>query len=128
MDDEMTKNIQVTYDRVADEYVRRIYGELKHKLLDRQLLSQFAARVHGLGAICDLGCGPGHVTRYLHECEAQVIGIDLSAEMIERARRLSPGIEFQQDASGRRCGAFFDQDVCSCWPFVSDMKSFIWTN
>ena len=96
MDDEITKNTQVTYDRVADEYVRRIYDELRHKLLDRQLLSQFAARVHGLGPICDLGCGPGHVARYLHECEAQVIGIDLSAEMIERARRLNPGIEFQQ--------------------------------
>jgi SAM-dependent methyltransferase len=97
MDDEITKNTQVTYDRVADEYVRRIYDELRHKLLDRQLLSQFAARVHGRGPICDLGCGPGHVARYLHECEAQVIGIDLSAEMIERARRLNPGIEFQQD-------------------------------
>jgi hypothetical protein len=31
-------DVQTGYDRVADEYVRRIYDELQHKPLDRQLL------------------------------------------------------------------------------------------
>lgn len=43
-----------------------------------------------------MGCGPGHVARYLHERGAQVCGIDLSPDMVERARRLNPGIEFRQ--------------------------------
>ena len=41
-------------------------------------------------------CGPGHVARYLREHGAQVYGIDLSLELVERARRLNPGIEFHQ--------------------------------
>jgi len=89
-------NTRASYDHVADEYVRHIYDELRHKPLDRQLLDRFAARVHGKGWCCDMGCGPGHVTRYLHEQGAQVCGIDLSDAMVRRARELNPGINFQQ--------------------------------
>jgi SAM-dependent methyltransferase len=86
---------QASYDRVAEEYARRIYGELQHKPLDRQLLDQLVRRVGALGPICDLGCGPGHVARYLHEQGANVLGIDLSPGMVEMARHLSPAISFQ---------------------------------
>jgi len=88
--------VQSSYDRVADEYVRRIYDELQHKPLDRQLLDKFADRVRPVGLACDMGCGPGHVARYLHERGMQVCGVDLSPEMVERARRLNPGITFMQ--------------------------------
>src|SRR5258708_38972909 len=43
-----------------------------------------------------MGCGPGDVARYLRERGAQVCGIDLSSAMVERARRLNPGIDFRQ--------------------------------
>jgi SAM-dependent methyltransferase len=89
-------NTQTSYDRVADEYVRRIFDELQHKPLDRQLLDRFAARVRDVGLVCDMGCGPGHIARYLHEQGVQVCGVDLSGEIVERARRLTPGIEFRQ--------------------------------
>jgi SAM-dependent methyltransferase len=89
-------NTQTSYDRVADEYVRRIFEELQHKPLDRQLLDRFAASVRDVGLVCDMGCGPGHVARYLHERGVQVCGVDFSAELIERAHRLNPGIEFRQ--------------------------------
>jgi SAM-dependent methyltransferase len=36
------------------------------------------------------------VGRYLHQQGVRVCGVDLSREMIERARRLNPGIEFRQ--------------------------------
>ena len=86
-----------SYDQVADEYVRRIYDELRHKPLDRQLLDRFAAAVRGTGTgtVCDLGCGPGHVTRYLHDRGVPVCGIDLSPGMIALARGLNPDIKFQ---------------------------------
>lgn len=86
---------QASYDQVADEYVRRIYDELKHKPLDRQLLDRFAASVRDVGPACDMGCGPGHIARYLREQGVQVCGVDLSPEMVERARRLNEGIDFQ---------------------------------
>ncbi len=86
---------RTSYDAVSDEYVRHIYDELRHKPLDRELLGRLA-RNAGDGLICDMGCGPGHVARYLHEQGARVCGIDLSDAMVERARQLNPGIEFRQ--------------------------------
>jgi len=83
------------YDALADEYVAHIYHELEHKPLDREWLARFAATVGTPGPICDLGCGPGHVARYLHELGAQVLGVDLSPRMIELARQLNGGIEFR---------------------------------
>jgi SAM-dependent methyltransferase len=89
-------DVEDSYDRVAAEYSARIFGELEHKPFDRQLLDRFAERIQGLGPVCDLGCGPGHVARYLHERGVRVTGLDLSAEMVEQARRLNPGMEFRQ--------------------------------
>jgi SAM-dependent methyltransferase len=96
MRDGTLRDVQTSYDRVAEEYVARISGELEHKPLDRQLLDRFAGRVRALGPACDLGCGPGHVARYLHERGVRVMGIDLSPAMAEAARRLNPAIEFAQ--------------------------------
>lgn len=90
-------DVQSTYDQVADEYARRIYDELQHKPMDRKLLDQFADSVRGAGVVCDLGCGPGQIARYLHGCGIPVCGVDLSLGMIEQARQLNPGIDFHQD-------------------------------
>lgn len=89
-------DVQKAYDRIADAYVRELYDELRHKPLDRELLNRFAAHVREGGLICDIGTGPGQVARYSHERGARVCGIDLSPEMILRARRLNPGIEFSE--------------------------------
>ncbi len=86
--------VSSSYDALADEYVSRIYHELEHKPLDREWLARFAATLGNPGPICDLGCGPGHVARYLHEQGAQVLGVDLSPRMIELARQLNGGIAF----------------------------------
>jgi ubiquinone/menaquinone biosynthesis C-methylase UbiE len=94
MNEGATNDVQTSYDLLADEYVRHTYDELQRKPLDRQLLDRFAPNVTGL--ICDIGSGPGHVARYLHERGANVYGIDLAPEMVERARHLNPAIEFQQ--------------------------------
>jgi SAM-dependent methyltransferase len=76
--------------------VQHVYAELRHKPLDRQLLDRFADDVREAGVACDLGCGPGQIARYLHEHGVAVCGVDLSSEMVERARVLNPGIQFRQ--------------------------------
>jgi ubiquinone/menaquinone biosynthesis C-methylase UbiE len=96
MDQQQLDNVQATYDCVAEEYARRIFDELQYKPLDRQWLDRLAADVPEGGVICDMGCGPGQIARYLHERGARVIGVDLSAQMIEQARRLNPDLEFRQ--------------------------------
>jgi SAM-dependent methyltransferase len=93
MDSESTRR---GYDRVATQYAARVAGELEHKPLDRELLDRYADAVRGRGTVCDLGCGPGHVARYLHERGVDVVGVDLSEGMLEQARRLNPGIEFRR--------------------------------
>ena len=89
-------DVQSGYDHIADEYARRIYDELRNKPLDRELLNRFAESVGADGMACDLGCGPGHVARYLQGRGIQVCGLDLSEGMLERARQLNPGVQFYQ--------------------------------
>lgn len=89
-------SIRDTYDAIADEYARRIFDELRNKPLDRQLLDRFAVATAGRGEVCDMGCGPGHVARYLQEAGASVFGLDLSPRMLEKARELNPGMHFRQ--------------------------------
>lgn len=84
-----------SYDALAAEYVANIAGELADKPLDRHLLNRFAEAVRGRGLVADIGCGPGHVARYLHEQGVQVVGIDLSPAMIGWATRLNPELSFQ---------------------------------
>jgi SAM-dependent methyltransferase len=52
--------------------------------------------VRDLGPACDMGCGPGHIARYLQDRGVEVCGVDLSPAMVERARRLTPEVEFRQ--------------------------------
>jgi SAM-dependent methyltransferase len=96
MNDDITRPIRESYDRIADEYARRIAGELQHKPLDRELLNRFAAELRGRGQVCDIGCGPGHVARYLRDAGADVFGLDLSPGMLEQARQLNPDIFFRE--------------------------------
>ncbi|HYL11338.1 MAG TPA: class I SAM-dependent methyltransferase [Candidatus Acidoferrales bacterium] len=92
----MVDRVASSYDALAEEYARRIFDELKDKPFDRQLLDGFAERIKGKGLACDMGCGPGHVARYLHERGVDVFGLDLSAGMLGAARRLNPGLQFVQ--------------------------------
>jgi SAM-dependent methyltransferase len=89
-------DVRAGYDAIAEEYARRIYDELRLKPRDRELLDRFAESVRGAGVACDLGCGPGHIARYLQGCGIEVCGMDLSDGMIDCARRLNPGIPFMQ--------------------------------
>jgi SAM-dependent methyltransferase len=87
--------VQTTYDDLSVEYAVHVAGELADKPFDRALLDRFAGQVRGAGPVCELGCGPGHVARYLHDRGVDVAGIDLSPGMVEQARRLHPGIAFR---------------------------------
>jgi SAM-dependent methyltransferase len=88
----MDETIRKSYDALAREYAEHLFDELDGKPLDRELLDGFAERVRG--RVCDLGCGPGHVARYLHERGVDVFGLDLSPGMVEEARRRTPEVEF----------------------------------
>jgi ubiquinone/menaquinone biosynthesis C-methylase UbiE len=95
MSDATTKAIRESYDRIAGEYARRIYHELEGKPFDREILHRFANEIKGRGEVWDMGCGPGHVTRYLESLGVEASGLDISPGMVELAQRLNPDTRFQ---------------------------------
>ncbi len=90
------ESVRANYDRIAGAYASHYANELLHKPIDRELLTRFAGEVKVRGDVCDVGCGPGHIARYLRDAGlANVFGLDLSPRMIEQARQLNAGIPFQ---------------------------------
>lgn len=88
-------DIKESYDSAATAYAEHLFSELAQKPLDRHFLNRFAEEVGGRGLVADLGCGPGHVAKVLHEQGANVCGVDLSPEMVRCAAELCPGLEFR---------------------------------
>ena len=95
MNDNDPQSVRESYDRLANEYARHFFDELQHKPRDRELLNRFAAETAGRGEVCDMGCGPGQIARYLRDAGAKVFGLDLSPRMVDEARRLNPDISFR---------------------------------
>ena len=84
------------YDPVAGEYAAKFAHELEHKPFDREWLLTLAVRSRTLGWVCDLGCGPGQVARYLQEQGAYAFGIDGSSAMVRTAATAHPNVPFVQ--------------------------------
>ncbi len=103
----MWSGIRKSYDAVAREYADEIYGELAGKPFDREFLDRFAERVRSRGSVCDLGCGPAQIARYLRDRGVDAFGVDLSYGMLMQARRLNPDLQCVQTsmlALGLRSG------------------------
>jgi SAM-dependent methyltransferase len=84
---------RAAYEAIARAYHDQFGNELDGKPLDRALLEGFA-ELAGAGAIADVGCGPGHVTRFLAARNARVIGIDIAPGMLAVAREHAPALAF----------------------------------
>jgi trans-aconitate methyltransferase len=93
---EQPSELEASYDRVAKRYTVEFSGELRRKPFDCEVLDDFAASVRDLGAVYEIGCGPGHVSRYLQDRGLSMCGIDLSEGMIKCARLSNPDITFQK--------------------------------
>ncbi|HLO31099.1 MAG TPA: methyltransferase domain-containing protein [Anaerolineales bacterium] len=89
-------NTQTSYDRVAAQYAEKFKDEMDDKPFDRDCLDRLAREVGSLGPICDMGCGPGQIARYLHRQGVDTLGVDLSSGMVTEAQRLNPEIHFHQ--------------------------------
>ncbi len=111
--------VRQSYDAVADEYARRLLHELDGKPFDRLMLQHLVELV-GDGVLCDLGCGPGQVARFLKDEGASgVFGLDFSERMIEQARAAHPDIPFEE-------GDFFDlQAPDASWDAVVAFYSIV---
>jgi uncharacterized protein YceH (UPF0502 family) len=89
------RKVVAEYDRLADQYAAALNDELDGKPFDRWLLTRIAPDAVG-GQGLDVGCGPGQVAAYLAECDVVMTGLDLSPQMVARARVQHPDVQFIQ--------------------------------
>ena len=97
MADAWLSDTRSSYDADASGYADQVRGLLDENPYLRASLTLFAQLVDdaGGGPVADIGCGPGYVAAHLHEAGVEVIGIDLSPEMIAIARRDYPDVRFE---------------------------------
>jgi cyclopropane fatty-acyl-phospholipid synthase-like methyltransferase len=92
--DDRTRLVADGYDLIADEYLAwtgRIEGDRKIAYVE-----QLSGQLPDGARVLELGCGSGEpCTRLLAE-RFDVIGVDLSAEQIARARSTVPAARFLQ--------------------------------
>jgi SAM-dependent methyltransferase len=77
----------------------------------------------GQGLVVDLGCGTGLLARELIDAGYDVVGIDISAEMIRIARSRAPEAEF-------RVGSLFEAEFprCGAVTAVSEVLNYLFDN
>lgn len=83
------------YDLTAAMYAERFHAHLHDKPLDRAMLAGFAGLVERQRVVADVGCGTGATSRMLADFGLDVLGIDLSPNMVAEARRRNPDLNFQ---------------------------------
>jgi SAM-dependent methyltransferase len=86
--------VSASYDAVAADYDARFGDELRRKVLDRAFLSALL-ELAGAGAVADVGCGSGQITKFLTDRHDQVLGIDLSPAMVQLAKVNAPLARFE---------------------------------
>jgi SAM-dependent methyltransferase len=96
-DSTVDDSIRKAYDTVAADYSELLRTALSTKPFDRAMLVAFAELITAgsLGRVADLGCGPGHVTAFLHGLGLDVFGLDLSPRMVAMAKRDYPELRFE---------------------------------
>jgi len=87
------------FSNVYDDRARaEAYAELAfpgtYYLAFRDLPAIVGEHIQGRTAL-DFGCGTGRSTRFLQELGFEVVGVDISEEMLARARALDPHGEYR---------------------------------
>lgn len=82
------------FDSIYDEQSHRgILGRLANKLFRKSMIIRFQKTLHHINqpdirSVLDIGCGPGRYAREFLRLKKQVVGIDISANMLEMAKQL----------------------------------------
>jgi len=93
--EQINEKTRESFNLAAEKYYELFKDEMRQKEYDRLLLDRFAGNFNSKSTICDMGCGPGHITRYLFDKGLDVFGVDISEKCIEIAKRENPEMRFQ---------------------------------
>lgn len=92
----MQKKINITkitikdYNKIAEKFNKKYCQTIYFKKQVDEFISYLKPKSH----ILDVGCGTGHVAKYLNEKGFSVIGIDLSEEMLKIANKQASKSKF----------------------------------
>lgn len=97
--DDHVSNARAVFDASVENYVRFAGTELTGATegpIDRSLLAAFVELVGTTTdvTVADVGCGPGRIAAYLAGRGLDVVGFDVSAEMVAVAQRAHPALRF----------------------------------
>jgi SAM-dependent methyltransferase len=92
---QINEETRKSFNLAAERYFELFKDEMKQKEYDRRILDRFASNFDFESILCDVGCGPGHITRHLFDKGLNVFGVDISERCIEIARRENPRIRFE---------------------------------
>jgi SAM-dependent methyltransferase len=101
----------------AEAYANLAFQATYH-LAYRDLPRILSEHVAGRRAL-DFGCGAGRSTRFLRALDFEVVGVDVSSEMLGKARALDPGGRYERIGDGDLAGhptAGYDL-VLAAYPF-----------
>ncbi len=91
-DDKVFAIVKSGYDKIAERYV-----EEREKIDNWKEIEEFRVKLPEKAKILDVGCGTGiPIARYLSQNGFEVVGIDLSKEMVSVAKQNVPGARFLQ--------------------------------
>ncbi len=88
----MRKSIAKSYNKIASEYTKK-HGYEEHLALPS--LKKFLDYLPANAEVLDIGCGGGQDSKFLTDNNCSVLGIDLSKEMINLAKKYSPNSNFK---------------------------------
>lgn len=72
------------------------YNQQSHTFVDEKLLDEFCSFLPPNSRVLDAGCGGGRDSNQLAKRNLRVIGLDMSAKLLELARKNYPTISFVQ--------------------------------
>jgi len=104
----ISRSIAKSYDKLADEYTREAYTN--HLALSQ--LKRFANLLPKNAKVLDVGCGGGQDAKFLSDQGYAVLGIDVSKEMIKRAKIYAPKATFQKIDIRKLQGESYDGIWC----------------
>ena len=79
-------SVSSIYDAIAKDFEEHAANGVYNAYYDRPAVLNLLPPVQGK-RVLDIGCGPGLYAAWLIEHGAQVVGFDISGEMVERARQ-----------------------------------------
>lgn len=96
------RDLGAHWDKLADDWLIQVgdEGDPNRRLNSDPILWEYCGDVRGLDVV-DAGCGTGYLVNQMTEKGARVRGVDLSARMIEIAKKRYPGLSFAVDSASR---------------------------